>query len=246
MDFFDDSLIGIGDPIIIPPGTWDMTNVVWYVKICSLNTPPNLFTQINISDGATVNGLGGISGPIMATHFGTTSAAITLSTLPFSRQAAFYLTDGAQIASGGTQPFVRLVEGFAEVITQFANILYGTDTISTVPVVSADDASQLIIVLGVDCTLEDNAVGGTGNILCVRLTPGTHTSIPPVQTLPGTFSVGSTYTNSDTYQRPGAPTNTDDDSKGYKIGDLWIDTGSSMLYTSLNVTLNSAVWHGPY
>lgn len=49
-----------------------------------------------------------------------------------------------------------------------------------------------------------------------------------------------------TYQRGGAPTNIDDETKGYKIGDIWIDTGASTLYTALDVSTDAAIWHGPH
>lgn len=247
--FMDDSLLPFGDPIIIPPGNWDMSGTLWYHDICSVHAPPPIiFTQILISDGATINGICGFSGPMIISYAGTTGPAITLDTTPSSRHAAIKLEYGAQITTTGTQPFLRLIDGFAEIITNFAAVIFGTTstTPATVPTLDVAAGTQLIIVLGAQSTLEDNSISGPGSALCVRLIPGCITSIPPVQTLVPTFFITSVYTSPDTYTRSFPPNINDDESVGYKIGDLWIDTSAgNALYIAVLVSTGAAVWRGP-
>jgi hypothetical protein len=248
--YMDDTLLPFGDPIVIPPGIWDMKDVTWFVKLCRVHTFPVIFTFITISDGATINGLCGISGPIVVTYEGTgTNAAMTFNTPPDGRHAAFSLGLGTTIVAAGTQPFMRVSSGFAEIITLFSSSINGPSgsPSSSVQPLDVSAGAQLIIVLGVSCSLQDDAVSGAGITNCIRISTGAITSVPPVQPAStGGFFLGSTYTSPDTYQRPIPPVATDDDMKGYKVGDLWIDTTASMLYTAISVSTGTALWHGPY
>jgi len=44
------------------------------------------------------------------------------------------------------------------------------------------------------------------------------------------------------YEKTAAPTVNDDDSAGYLIGDIWLDTTNDLAYISLDVTTGAAVW----
>ena len=253
---FDDAELPFDDPIVIPAGTWNMEDVTWEVKLCSLHTPPTLFTRIEISDGATVHGLCGISGPLIVDYKGTTVPAFIFNTAPESRHASFDMSYGAQLLCSGTQPFFRIDAGFCEIITTYSSKIYGVsppsqfgNPVSTVPPILINDAdAQLILVLGSACLVEDNTLNGTlGFVLFIRLVPGAITSVPPVQPFyTGGLGVSSLYTSPDTYVRAVAPTSTDDESKGYKIGDMWIDNIGNKFYVAISVASGSALWNGPY
>lgn len=254
--YFDDMLLPFGDPIVIPPGAWNMQDVSWVVKLCMIHTPPDIYTKIQISNGATVHGLCSIVGPMLVDYKGTTEPAFIFNTLPQSRSAAFVLSFGAQIMCSGTQPFWRVDGGFAEIIQLFQSRIYGVapaadpgNPVSTVPPIATNDASaQMICVLSAGCTFENNVVSGTtGFVLLVRLESGVITSVPIVQPYySGGIQLTSAYTSSDTYTRGIAPTNTDDSNAGYKNGDQWIDTGANFIYFAIDTNPGSAIWNGPY
>jgi len=252
--FFDDSLLPFGDPIVIPPGAWDMTEVTWYVKLSMIHSPPVIFTQINISDGATVNGLCGISGPSVTTYFGTTTPAFTPVNIPNTRNAAIALTDGAKIACLGTQPFISISDGFYEIINTFATQWIGIPLVvpppgtpySTTNPISVGATAQLIFVMGTGCICDDNVISGNGDLLFIRLAP-VILSIPLVQpNFTGTMNVNSEYVSPDTYKRTIPPIATDDENVGYKVSDVWVDTVALKFYTAVKVNVGAAVWNGPY
>ena len=240
---FEDSLNPVGTPIVIPAGQWDMTNTTWFIPLCMINSPPELFVHIHIADGATVNGLCCIDGPSVVTFFGTTAPAITISGLPGARRLVFPLWNGAQITCAGTQPFFRLATGFGEVILGFGSAIIAGPT----PVIVSETGSQLIIPTNGFATIENNVFGGGGDILVTGLAPGVQMSIPPVQaTFLGTLIITYTYTSPNTYQRGVAPIATDDESKGYKVGDIWVNTAANTFYTCVVSSTGAAVWKGPF
>ena len=256
---FDDCLLSFGEPIIIPPGQWDMSHVTWTSEVCMLHSLPAIFTKINVSDGATVNGLCGIEGPILVNYFGTTEPAFIYNTLSNSRAAAFVMSYGAQVMCSGTQPFWRIDGGFFEIILIFSAKIYGIappahfNPVSTVaPIHFNDNANDLVIVaLGDSCVLEDNTISNNGvlnnTLLILRIETGAITSVPPVQPyFAGALVITSDYTSPDTYVRSIPPTNVDDNSKGYKIGDMWIDNNTNKFYVAVNINTGSAIWNGPY
>jgi hypothetical protein len=254
---FDDSLMAPGDPIIVPAGNWDMTDVIWSARLSSIHTFPILFIQVNLSDGVIVNNLEGVQGPILITFFGTVVPAITVNTTISDRKAAFTLSYGARVACLGTQPFLRSTGGFYEVILLYSIQIYGIpvgppppNPYSLTPVFEVTDNSVntlFVCVMSNGSIIEDNTFGGIGTTAFVRLTPGVVFSIPIVQPLlTGTVSLTSVYTNPDTYQRTVAPTNLDDDSIGYKIGDCWVNTAANVYYTCVANAGGSAIWNGPY
>jgi hypothetical protein len=249
---FSDESLPYGDPIIIPPGNWDMTNTTWRGNLYNIHTPDLVFTQINISDGATVNGLGEIDGPILVTYFGTTTPAITVNTIPFSRAAALVVGGGARIACLGTQPFIEVTDGFYEIITVFGSQIYGIPAVppppfepySTVQPLSAINGSTLIIVISPGCFINDNSLSGDAFTFFIRLAPGAVITIPLAQpAFSGTYAISSVYTSPDTYQRTVNPTPADDDTVGYKIGDQWVNTLTNRTYTCVNNFTAFAIWN---
>lgn len=237
---FDNSLIPNNVPIVIPPGIWDMTDTTWFGPLCSLLPPPDLFVKINISDGATINGLCSIDGLLTVTYFGTTQAAITVNQLPSDKHVNLIITNGASINLGGTQPFLELQSGFYEIVLLFSGQLNGSG------VVSIASGTQFIVAMGTYSSLSDNSLVGSGTYLVIRLAPGALVTIPLVQPgVTGSISVGSAYSSPDTYSRSVAPTSTDDANIGYKIGDIWVNTATNDIYMAANVTPSSAVWKGP-
>ena len=239
---FDNLLIPNNVPIVIPPGTWDMTDTTWCTCICSLLPPPDLFIQIHISDGATINGLCGIDGILVVTYFGTTQPAIIINQQPTDKQAVLYLANGASLNIAGTQPFIDIINGFFEII-----MLFGTHIQNGPGVVNCSGTALTIIGLGTYSTLEDNVLSGNGNYTVIRFSPGSIVNIPLVQPgITGSLGILNFYKNPDTYSNPAPPGITDDSNIGYKIGDNWINTTTNDIYFAVNVTPGAAIWKGPY
>jgi hypothetical protein len=239
---FDNLLIPNNVPIVIPPGNWDMTNTTWQTSMCGLIPPPELFIQLSISDGATVNGLCGIDGLLTVTYFGTTQPAITVNQQPNEKHALLYLNNGSSINIAGSQPFISVISGFYEILLSF-----GTHIQNGPNVVNCSTGAQTVIGLNTYSNLADNVLSGNGSFIILRFAPGSDISIPIAQPgITGTIALLTFYNTPDTYSRSAPPTPNDDSNLGYKIGDNWVDTSTNNIYFATNVTPTAVVWKGPY
>lgn len=243
---FDDSLMPFGEPIVIPPGDWNLTRVGFLAPIASIHSPPVIYTLLNISDGATLNGLYAIDGPLFVNYLGTTQPAITLHTTQESKQSSFALKNGVRLKCSGTQPFIDLGGYFAELIMLFGSVVYGTvptDSVSTVEPIrcSASTNGNIIVMTGYS-VLNDNSVSGTFAAI-IRANPGTSITVPLVQTNLASSFIQYGYTSADTYQRSVAPTVNDDTNIGYKVSDFWLNTTGPTGYIAYDVSAGAAVWH---
>ncbi len=253
--YFDDTLLPYGDHMIIPAGNYNMVDTTWTTDLCIIHTStiPSFdisFPSVDLLDGVTINGLCGIEGPLNVYYYGTTVPAITID-MPVNIRGGFILNYGATIFCEGTQPFIHLVNGIFEfIIFSVAKVIY---TLSTTTIKVSNNSSLLIPIYS-GGSLEDNTVEGdaSSQLLIVRLAPGVSlssgtnpNSLSVQPSFLGTIQFVNLYTNPDTYNRVIAPLATNDNSQGYKIGDMWIDTNTSY-YIAVDVSIGAAVWKGPF
>lgn len=229
----DDSIIS---PVVIPSGTWNLQMATFYVSLCSIHDPSGTgitSVPIVISDGTILQNVCGFDGPLDLQNYNMSSVPITIT----APQVVIYLRNGAQFSNFSTLPMVNSPNNFAEVILQFGSkIIAGTS-----PSLQSNPGQTFIIAADSFSLIEDNIMTG-GDFGIVRLAPGVITSVPPVQPAATSVVVQSFYTSPDTYFKIGAPTVTDDDSKGFKVSDIWNDTVGVQLYMAFNVSTGSAVW----
>jgi len=241
---FDRSLMVDDEHFVIPVGEWDMTNISWKIDLCMLQQPPvEIFNLIDVSDGATLNGLCGINGPMMVLYNSTVQPAITVSLETDATMSAILLTSGASIICTGTQPFLKLVQGFYEIIMNISPTIGN----GLVPVIDVVNGAQLIVPMFGRAVITDNSFSGAGAVFFISLTPGNEISIPLVQpNITGTKEISMNYTCPDVYKRIVNPVATDDQTVGYKIGDMWVNTSIDKYFTLVRSDVGAAVWNGPY
>ncbi len=238
---FDNTLLPFGDPCIIPAGNWDMTNVKWMTGSAGLRQSGGSLYQllVQVEDGATLNGLGYIDGPILINFTGTTQPAIVLNN---STNALFRLNLGVNIICTGTQPFIDLTDGNI-IVNLFVGTRVGVEPTSPTPVFRNSGSGTMIVSMYGMQLVSDNVFGGSGIINIINFTPTGQISIPINQPAATQLSLQYGYICSSTYTRAAAPTVNDDSVAGYKAGDIWIDSSSG---NNINMCVladpGAAVW----
>jgi len=242
--YFDNSMLAESDtPMVIPAGHWDMPDVMWWRPISGLQTDP-AFVQITVTDGATLNGLCGIDGPMEVTYDSATQTAISAVYTDDSRSTGFLLANYAKIVTDGVQAFLQVnsTGTFHIVLKDSATAGSGANPVfeSLDGLMQVDLFSRSVLAAG--------SLSGTGDVQIIPYTPDNTVTVPI--SFPAVLGSLTYITNfisgcPNTYQRAAVPGISDDAADGYKIGDIWIDTVGSNVYIAAVVTNGAATWRGP-
>jgi hypothetical protein len=225
--------------------------------IDSIPTP--IFTRVNVPEGCTLNGLYGISGPLLINYYGTTQPCMTFQNETPTTRIGFFLEKGAMVQCSGTQPFYYLnapiVQNSAEFIMFSASSVLLANGIDTIPPSQTffpplkTDGTIMIIVLFDGSNFADNAVvsGAATQLGIIRGSTSVTISIPLAQSgVGGSFFYGDTTHAPIIHQFAAAPTVNSDQTAGFKVGDSWIDTATQKFYTCVDSSTGAAIWNGPY
>jgi hypothetical protein len=231
-------------PVVIPPGIWDMTNIVIFSPVSRFNAGLN-FVQVLISDGAVLNNLSAIQGPYNIVYAGTTQPCITFSTTSFSDRSALVFGRGARFSCSGTQPFIYidLPGSVFEIVLDLGGGI-GSGTTQAINVAAG---STLFIGLASFSAVDNNSIAGQGTVLFGRGSLSGSISIPLNQpAITGFKLIQDIYLQVPLkYDNSGAPGVNNDNTQGFKTGDIWIDTAADDVYIAANVNTGAAVWRGP-
>ena len=97
---FDDRIV---TPCVVPPGTWDMTEVEWF------GDPLPASVAVSVSDGASLPNLRKMGGFITVTNHNNTTAPVvipnTVATTIFNLGRGLICGDFCQIVQAGSAPF---------------------------------------------------------------------------------------------------------------------------------------------
>lgn len=231
--------------LVIPPGAWNMDGITLYSPICNLQVP-SLVKPCIIQDGATLNGLCGMFGPVLYTYEGTTEPCIIIDSTQHPNDAGFWIDTGASLTTSGTQPFIQF-EG-----TMIAEIIFGpgtSTTTGTVPVLYAAGTSQMFLAgIGNISNIQDNTLGSDAGAVVFLLIGsnsfnGDFNFAISQPAITGFTQVLSLVQNSPfIFRRSVAPTANDDETIGVKSGDTWIDTALNDVYICANASTGAAIW----
>lgn len=227
--------------LVIPPGNWDMTNVEWYATVSHLS-PMGVTIPVTIQDGATLNGLCGIFGPLGITYQGTSTACITVDQVGNPIYTAFSLYYGPTITCSGTQPFINVTTGEFLVALDIGSRLNGG---AVPPIVSQIGAVVVVVALGTATFIDDNTINGLGTAVIVIWCSSVNISIPLVQ-------MGNKLlvqlSNPFVYKtQPALPTVNDDTNASYRPGDVWICNAGFLImgprsFTNTSNAAGAAIW----
>lgn len=241
--YFDNSLIvDPSTPMVVPAGTWDMTGVTWIKHVSTLQQAPNVYTKVTVEDGATLNGLYGIDGPLEVTYDSSTQNAITLTLTADSRACGFLLTNFALLICPGTYTFM-FVSGTGRFDLQISK--YGMVGDFTNPIFEYEDVDFELILFTSARVAANSIIGTNGTLQVTILASDVSISYPIDANFPGVPLVNvSTRSTSFTQRhlKNVDPAGTDTTTKGYGIGDTWINTVTDKFF----VMVQSGIWNGPY
>lgn len=232
-------------PVVIPPGAWDMTLIEWFAPASRLSTMGTTIPVI-VQDGATLNGLCGITGPIKIEYQGTTTACITVDQVADPIYEAFRFNYAAGVKCSGTQPFIDIVAGNFLIVMDVGT----TINLMASPCFTCQNGIQATIgIIGASVIIEDNTLApALGGIMVVaNWITSTVISVPLIQAGAGTNFLVQ-LSNPFVYKNQSAfPTVNDDDSLFYRPGDVWISINPAQVmghrqFINVDNTAGASVW----
>lgn len=243
--YFDDSIEGTGS-ITIPTGVWDMTGVIWVRNIAGFiqtGSPAASALTINVSDGAILNGLLGIDGPLNILY-NANQPAITIDASSQFNYSGFFLKNYANVICSGTREFVLINTGLV-VVTMGSMASIG-DT--THPVFGISTGAVLDLNLASASTVLIRSIYGGGNLNVRIKSSDVDLSLPVQNNFPVIFGTITVYRTGEfgfRIKKLIDPAVTDDISHGFAAGDVWANTFSGNAFICANDTAGAAVWKGP-
>ncbi len=237
--FFDDTL---GSIVIPAGGPYDMTDVVWTSVPCRY-----LFCFLTINDGVTITGLTKIVG---LSIFNTTITVATCTFDLLGTQKTFQLVDTTLQSVSGA-PFWHLVDsvgGGTAIVYQEGGLLAGV-----FPEIQADSSLTSARIFlnegrgGNVNILNNGALAGSANWFIFLESSIAGLTIP---FSPANFpAVAGTITFSDSLRVPkiqtaaAAPVAGNDNTQGFKLGDIWVNTAGNVIYAAVDVSTGAAIWN---
>jgi len=246
-------------PFVVPRGNYDMSNVT--IAVSTQWSPIIAFLGFSVvlvvEDGATFNKLLTFEGPFTVEYRGTSAPAVRVDTANLNTN--IYMNLGANVVCTGSQPFWQFFDSTSSsgikgsiILDTGAALLFASNA-----VVDNLDVTVDIIMVNY-CTLADNTLSGTagGSYTILFNDPLAFNNLSPAPGLPIPFdpmpitgnqpAVFGGITLVDTSIRPKSvtpgrmPAPGDDNTAGFKVGDMWVFAG--VVYAATSVATSAAVW----
>ncbi len=253
LTFHDDD---IPMSVIIPAGTYDMKNVVWFMDF-TVNLPlnPSNAVDVVLDDGVYFEQLGIIDGPINVIVQNTIAPCMRFATPAVANMPAFTfnLKNFAKISINGTQPLIEIdnANSMAALFDTFV-VLAPNNGIPMGVFRVANGSALQVFITGAGTNLPNNFITGDGSPGCSMiyfpLTHGSFTNFSvDINSYSGLSNLNiqnNTRTLRGVVSNVGAPGVNNDSSDGHLLGSLWVDNSVSpaIVYVCADNTNGAAVW----
>lgn len=244
--YFDDSIEGTGT-ITIPTGNWDMTGVTWirspagFIEISS----SAVRLTVIVTNGAILNGLLGVDGPISIQYNSSTQNAITIAIVPQKDYVGFFLKNYASITCTGSKGFISVSGGtLSFAIDTFSNFGNGTNPVLEVAVTASID-----FLISGSVQVGTNSIIGDGIVRVVIVASNVGIAFPVQSAFPNVTGSITAVRLSDfiiKHRKLTDPGAGDDANGGYADGDIWINTITTKFFVCVSEAVGAAVWNGPF
>lgn len=246
-------------PFVVPRGNYDMSNVT--IAVSTQWSPvialAGFSVVLVVEDGATFNKLLTLEGPFIVEYRGTSTPAVRLDISKLDTNV--YMKLGATVVCSGSQPFWQFFDS-TSTSSQKGTVVLDTGSfllLASNEVVDNVDVDVDIIMVNY-CVLGDNTLSSTagGSYTILFNDPLALNNLSPAPGLPIPFDPTPITGNQpavfggislvDTSIRPKSvtpgriPLATDDNTAGFKVGDMWVDAG--VVYAATGVATGAAVW----
>lgn len=243
--YFDDSVEGTNN-IVIPTGVWDMTGVTWIRSLAGFVQVSSAAVKltVTVTSGAVLNGLLGIDGPIQVVYNSSTQSAVTIAAPSQFNYSGFFLKNYSTIVCGGSKGFIDITSG---------DIVFTMDSMASLgdganPVVEIATGTTLDLYLATSVIVSNLSVIGAGNLNVVFNTSDVGLDLPVQNNFPTVTGLITVLRTTFFVMRHSAlidPTVTDDITKGYQVGDIWVNTITDKIFICANAGTGGALWNGP-
>lgn len=242
------------EPFTVPPGEYDLSNVT--IIVDTQWSPIIAFSGFSvvlvIQDGATFTNLLTLSGPFSVDYRGTTEPAVRVDISTLNTNV--YMKLGSNAFCSGSQPFWQFYDSTSSssekgtvVMDTGSFLLFDTNAV-------VDNIDVIVDIIMVNyCVLSNSTLSGSGDYNIIFNEPfaaGNFTLGLPIpfdqstdqSTVTGTITLVDTSLRAKTIAQGGTPGVGDDNTAGFKIGDIWVNTSIDEVRIATNVSTGAAVW----
>ncbi len=240
--------------ITIPAGTYDMTNVVWFMDF-AVNLPVNPTNAVDVilADGVYFIQLAVIDGPINVVVQNTTAAVMRMG-VPTSVNTpafTFILKNFARLTVSGSQPFIEVDNSQMAILCDTFAGITSNNGVPMGGIRTINNGSIQLFIIGQGTNLPNNCITGDGSPGCGFLYyPLTHGALASFSVAVANYSGISNLQIQDSSRvargvvNNSAPGVNNDNTDGHLIGTLWADISVSPVevYVCADNTTGAAVW----